>query len=91
MKKFKRFIAGAVCPRCAEIDKLQMHSNEAGEQVRECVRCGYSDRMTADGQQQEIKTRVNTVKPGEQPLRHEDELQIVKIMQSPAIKKPPGA
>lgn len=80
MNTIKRFIAGAVCPRCAELDKLTMHTNEAGEQVRECVRCGYSDRMTEEGPAEEPGTRVNSPRPGEKPLAHEDEVSVVKIM-----------
>jgi len=80
MNTIKRFIAGAVCPRCAELDKLTMHTNEAGEQVRECVRCGYTDRMTEEGPAAEPGTRVNAPRPGEKPLAHEDEVSLVKIM-----------
>ena len=57
----KRFIAGAVCPRCAEMDKIMMFTDDDGEQVRECVACGFTDAM-ADQEQPaapEIETRVN--------------------------------
>ena len=80
----KRFIAGAVCPRCAELDKLVMYVDGQGRQIRECVRCGYSDAMTDDGPQplstEEPVTRVNQPRLGEQPLAHEDEVQPVKII-----------
>lgn len=79
-KIIKRFVAGAVCPRCAEMDKLVMFRNEQDQQVRECVRCGYSDLMNANGQAEEITTRVNQARVGEQPLAHEDEISIVNIM-----------
>ncbi len=39
----KRFIAGAVCPRCAEMDKIRMHTTDDDQQVRECVACGFTD------------------------------------------------
>ena len=83
----KRFIAGAVCPRCAEIDKLVMYHNESAQQVRECVRCGYQDVMTDQGPE-EIKTRVNQLRPGEQPLAHEDEIQRVTIIDASPRPKP---
>jgi hypothetical protein len=86
----KRFIAGAVCPRCAEMDKLMMYADEDKQQVRECVRCGYKDVMTDNGPKQfhEIKTRVNQPLPGEPTLAHEDEVQLVKIIDSkPASKR----
>lgn len=75
----KRFIAGAVCPRCAEMDKLVMYTNDQQQTVRECVRCGFSDVMTDSGPE-EMPTRVNQPRPGEQPLAHEDEVQVVKLM-----------
>ncbi len=36
----RRFIAGAICPQCGELDKLQCWE-EAGIPHRACVRCGY--------------------------------------------------
>lgn len=41
----RRFIAGAICPQCSEIDKLQCWE-EAGIPHRACVRCGYQEAMT---------------------------------------------
>ena len=78
-KVVKRFIAGAVCPRCAEMDKLLMYKNEQQQQVRECVRCGYQDVMTDSGPN-EITTRVNQPRVGEAPLAHEDEVRVVNVM-----------
>ncbi len=88
----KRFIAGAVCPRCAEMDKLVMYNNSDEQQVRECVRCGYSDVMTENGPQaidaEEVATRVNQPRPGEAPLAHEDEVQVVSIIDpNPGAKR----
>lgn len=54
----KRFIAGAVCPRCGEMDKLLMYS-EDGKTFRECVRCGFKDEMRFHQQSRELETRVN--------------------------------
>ena len=79
-KIMKRFIAGAVCPKCSEMDKLVMYRNEQDEQVRECVSCGYSDKMNEHGHTEELATRVNQVKAGEKPLAHEDEVSIVSIL-----------
>ena len=47
-KATKRFIAGAVCPKCAEMDKLVMYKNEDGRDVRECVVCDYRDVMKSE-------------------------------------------
>jgi hypothetical protein len=79
MMKQKRFIAGAVCPRCSEMDKLVMYIDDNDQQVRECVRCGFTDAMGEDGPE-ELSTRVNQPRPGEQPLAHEDEVNIIQIM-----------
>ncbi len=79
VKKPKRFIAGAVCPRCSEMDKLVMYVDEQQRQVRECVSCGYQDVMT-DGGPEELTTRVNQPRAGEKPLSHEDEVQVVNIL-----------
>ncbi len=39
-KKTRRFIAGAVCPECQEMDKIVTYIQD-GEDVAECVSCGY--------------------------------------------------
>lgn len=73
----KRFIAGAVCPRCAEMDKIKMFEQD-GTQVRECVACGFSDQQDdgpSDGT--ELETRVN------QP-RGDAKLEPVVFFRSPA-------
>ncbi|WP_286221310.1 YheV family putative zinc ribbon protein [Marinobacter apostichopi] len=61
----KRFIAGAVCPRCAEMDKIMMFTTDDDDQVRECVACGFTDAVS-DAEQPssnpELETRVNTRK-----------------------------
>ncbi len=55
----KRFIAGAVCPRCAEMDKIVMFTTEDG-QFRECVACGFADRQgDVEPGVAELQTRVN--------------------------------
>ncbi|MCB1618446.1 MAG: YheV family putative metal-binding protein [Pseudomonadales bacterium] len=43
----KRFIAGALCPQCQQIDTLQMWE-EAGVPHRACVRCGHQLAMIAE-------------------------------------------
>ena len=39
-----RFIAGAICPQCGRMDRLQIHS-EDGVRIRRCVACGYRDGL----------------------------------------------
>ena len=36
----RRFIAGAVCPRCGLMDKIVVDSES---DLRECVSCGFQD------------------------------------------------
>ncbi|MBK1872486.1 YheV family putative metal-binding protein [Marinobacter sp. 1-3A] len=57
----KRFIAGAVCARCAEMDKIKMFTDDAGEQIRECVACGFTDAISdvEVPENAELETRVN--------------------------------
>jgi hypothetical protein len=54
----KRFIAGAVCPRCGEMDKIVMYKKDESE-YRECVGCGFQDKMHFKQNPQELETRVN--------------------------------
>lgn len=53
----RRFIAGAVCPRCAAMDKIVV---DMETQTRECVACGFSEqRPTQGGLPGELPTRVS--------------------------------
>lgn len=76
----RRFIAGAVCPRCAQMDKIVMYDDEHGQRVRECVSCGYRDALDSAGNPIELPTRVNQPRAGEKPLAHEDEVSIVRVL-----------
>ncbi|MAA66009.1 MAG: DNA-binding protein [Alteromonadaceae bacterium] len=59
MGRPKRFIAGAVCPRCGEMDKIMMYSTDEG-QFRECVACGFEDKQSEESDTSgELTTRVN--------------------------------
>ncbi len=51
----RRFIAGAVCPRCGLQDKLVV---DADKGLRECVSCGFSDERPLAGLA-EPRTRVS--------------------------------
>ena len=58
----KRFIAGAVCPRCSEMDKIRAWRDDDAElQYRECISCGYQDEQSTkiEAQAPELATRVN--------------------------------
>jgi uncharacterized metal-binding protein (TIGR02443 family) len=84
----RRFIAGAVCPRCAQMDKVVMYDDAEGQRVRECVNCGYRDALDEHGQPTELKTRVNQPRAGEAPLPHEDEVAVVRLLDpNPGAKR----
>ncbi len=71
----RRFIAGAVCPRCGEMDKLVVDSET---RQRECVSCGFSDLRPAEAPR-ELRTRVN------QPARRIDaEAEAVTLVVPPS-------
>jgi len=41
----KRFIAGAQCPNCSELDVITLVESEQGSHMH-CVECGYEENMT---------------------------------------------
>ncbi|EIK46241.1 hypothetical protein O59_000262 [Cellvibrio sp. BR] len=75
----RRFVAGAVCPRCSEMDKLVVYSEE-GKDYRECVACGFKDEMRFKFATRELETRVN------QTDDEKSEVQVVNILPFPADK-----
>ena len=52
----RRFIAGAVCPRCSQMDKIVV---DLDTDMRECVACGFSDERPPAPPVEEIRTRVS--------------------------------
>lgn len=79
----RRFIAGAVCPACEQMDKVVMFDDENGQRWRECVACGFSDKLVEPSSHQnpeELQTRVNQPRPGDQVLAHETPIEIVSII-----------
>ncbi|WP_416886585.1 YheV family putative zinc ribbon protein [Marinospirillum sp.] len=70
----KRFIAGAVCPKCATMDRLKAWQ-ENGQQHRECIECGFTDAMSLEAPS-ELPTRVNQTQADPR-----DEIQVVKLVQ----------
>jgi len=70
----KRFIAGAVCPRCKAADRILMYRIDDTD-FRECVECGFKDEMRFKPGVREIQTRVNT--PQEQVAK---ETQVIRLV-----------
>lgn len=78
----RRFIAGAVCPRCGLMDKLVVDS---AADVRECVSCGFRERRPPDAAP-ELKTRVT--RPSAR--RVETPAEPVHLVPSPGGKENEG-
>ncbi|MGQ9424838.1 YheV family putative zinc ribbon protein [Gilvimarinus sp. F26214L] len=70
----RRFIAGAVCPRCNEMDTIVMFRRD-GREHRECVSCDFREQARFDQPQKELPTRVN--RPDPEP---EADIQVVRIL-----------
>lgn len=70
----KRFIAGAVCPRCNEMDKIVVYS-EDGKEFRACVNCDFEEQMFLQSPPRELETRVNRTE-----AQKREEVQPVKLI-----------
>lgn len=83
MSVIKRFVAGAVCPRCGEMDTIRVYRNEIRE-YRECVKCDYVDGQNLDGSpedESELVTRVN------QQKEDTPDTQVIQFMENPHPSK----
>jgi len=54
----KRFIAGAQCPKCQQLDKIFTYEKD-GETYRACTRCGFDEPMSFPKESPDMFTRVN--------------------------------
>jgi uncharacterized protein len=70
----RRFVAGAVCPRWSEMDKLVVY-NQEGRDYRECVACGYKEEMHFKPVARELETRVNQTEEDKK-----DAVQVINIL-----------
>jgi uncharacterized metal-binding protein (TIGR02443 family) len=74
MNTKKRFIAGAVCPRCGVMDRLVVY-REDNKEYRECVSCDFQDEMIFKPAVRELDTRVNVTEDEKRA-----ETQVVRIV-----------
>ena len=75
----KRFIAGAICPRCAAMDRIRSWENE-GVLYRECVSCDFFEQLPVeDTSSPEMETRVNQ----DRATPADNDIQTVKIITPP--------
>ncbi len=76
--KNRRFIAGAVCPRCSAMDKIVV---DLGTDARECVACGFTDQRPGDPVvSKEVPTRVSRGAA----RRVETKAEAVKLVDEPS-------
>ena len=78
----KRFIAGAVCPKCAEMDRLVSYTNEDGT-FKECVACSFIEKQIVQIETNELDTRVNHFPEEDQG---QDDIQVVQLIPSKPTK-----
>lgn len=81
----KQFIAGAICPACSAMDTIKMWTLDDTPH-RECVACGFSDTLDAQGNSvpNELPTRVSRPAPSK-PLSQGQTLQ---FFPNPKLNKP---
>ncbi len=97
----RRFIAGAVCPRCSAMDTIMMY-REDGVDIRKCADCDFEEKANFDAEKmlsskaavdKELPTRVNRAVVSEEGEAVEknklktDDIQVVKIIESLSPKK----
>tara|TARA_R110001592_G_scaffold86031_4_gene254064 strand:+ start:11556 stop:11807 length:252 start_codon:yes stop_codon:yes gene_type:complete len=76
MSSPKRFIAGAVCPKCAAMDRLINYTNDDGT-FKECVACGFLEKQVVQVETNELGTRVNHFPEVE---KEQDDVQVVRLI-----------
>ncbi|MGD9861316.1 MAG: YheV family putative zinc ribbon protein [Marinobacterium sp.] len=89
MSVSKRFIAGAICPRCGEMDTVRMYRDDERE-YRECVKCGFSDSLRLDGRPdpEQIETRVSGERSDRAPAsKADDSPQPIRILDAGGLRR----
>jgi len=62
----RRFISGAVCPKCGSQDSIRAERDDENKVMkRDCVECGFEDAIY-DSSPAEIQTRVTPSDPLDQ-------------------------
>lgn len=69
----RRFMAGAVCPRCSTMDSIVVY-NLDGKDFRECVSCDFKEEMRLNIATSELETRVN------HSDEQKDDVQVINIL-----------
>lgn len=79
----KRFIAGAICPSCKEMDKLMMWT-ENDVPHRECVACGFTDTLNEQGLSIPVEPTTRVTKSN---ITKQEEAQPIRFFPNPNLKK----
>ncbi|GED23739.1 YheV family putative zinc ribbon protein [Halomonas halmophila] len=78
MANQKRFIAGAVCPRCAAMDRVRTWEQN-GMRYRDCVSCDFFEQLPIEDETPpELDTRISQSQTA--PASPQDDLQPVRIL-----------
>ncbi len=86
-KPVKRFIAGAVCPRCGVMDRIVSYVDSSQRSVRECIDCGFHEKLVEPEAAAELETRVT--KKRSQPVKAQP-LKFYKNVRGKNTKDSPG-
>lgn len=86
MKTPKRFIAGAICPSCHEIDKLVMWSEETIP-YRECMACGFTDMFDATKEKPTPLIELNTHVIPQKAIINKGEVKTIQFFPNPKLTK----
>lgn len=89
MKTPKRFIAGAICPSCKEVDKLVMWS-EDNLPHRECMACGFTDTFDEKKEKTSMTPELSTRVTPQQPIKAKQEAKIIQFFPNPKLNKKPN-
>ena len=81
-KTTRRFIAGAVCPRCSQMERIVV---DMETDRRECVACGFRDERPEDKLAREVPNRVSRTAA----RRVETPAETVRLV-DPAVGKTSG-
>ncbi len=72
----RRFIAGAVCPRCSAMDTIVV---DRETDLRECVACGFSDPRPRDNIASAAEPATRVSRPAAR--RVETAAEVVRILE----------
>jgi uncharacterized protein len=72
----RRFIAGAVCPKCTLMDKLVVFKKD-NMSFRECVSCGFHQEMEFSPAFKPLPTRLDLAK---EKAKSEDQQDVIRIV-----------